>query len=93
VDTEQSLGLVERVRSQRTEGSFGIMRLRKTPLRLTPPPCDEEPPAERLASMEGRIALVMAMALMVLSSNMSRSTSSVVSSAAACCDPPATWNR
>mmetsp|Transcript_29525 Transcript_29525/g.73672 ORF Transcript_29525/g.73672 Transcript_29525/m.73672 type:complete len:231 (+) Transcript_29525:624-1316(+) len=48
---------------------------------------------ERLASMEGRIALVMAMALMVLSSNMSRSTSSVVSSAAACCDPPATWNR
>ena len=42
-------------------------------------------------SMDGSRALVSAMALMVLSSNMSRSTSSAVSSAAACWDPPATW--
>ena len=45
------------------------------------------------ASIDGSKALVSAMALIVLSSNMSRSTSSAVSSAAACCDPPATWKR
>ena len=53
-------------------------------------PTTQNAPARR-SSIAGRTALVRAIALRTLSSNMSRSTSSAVSSAAACCDPPATW--